>query len=117
MRKLLIASLLVIVTLPVAAGTKDKGTTTLKDVQPAGGTDKKNKHQQYDLFLSTTSGKDYTCRTKPGEKVKATDMAVGSNISYEIKDDKGKIKISSGKNLDCKIVRVANSSTESKPSQ
>ena len=93
MRKLIIASLLIIVTLPVAAGTKDKGKTTLRDVQPAGTTDKKHKHLQYDLSLSTTTGKDYTCRTKENEKPKATEMVVGSDISYEISGNKGKIKL------------------------
>jgi hypothetical protein len=107
MRKLIIASLLVVLTLPLAAGTKDTGKTTLKDVQTVGTTDKKNKHQQYDLLLSSTSGKDYTCRTKAGEKINAAEFMVGGNISYEIKGNKGKIKSDSGKELDCTIVRVA----------
>lgn len=115
MRKLIIASLLVIMTLPVAAGTKDKGKTTLRDVQPAGTTDKKHKHLQYDLSLSTTSGKDYTCRTKENEKPKATDMVVGSDISYEINGNKGKIKLANGKDLDCTVVRVANTPAGTPP--
>jgi hypothetical protein len=109
MRKLIIVSLLVIATLPLAAAPKDKGKTTLKDVQPAGTAEKNHKHLQYDLSFSTTSGKDYTCRTKENEKPKATEMVVGSDISYEIGGNKGKIKLTNGKDLDCTIVRVANS--------
>ena len=115
MRKLILISLLMILTLPVAAGTKDSGKTTLKDVQPAGTTDKKHKHLQYDLSLSTTSGKDYTCRTKENEKPKATDMVVGSDISYEVNGNKGKIKFANGKDLDCTIVRVANTPAANPP--
>jgi hypothetical protein len=115
MRKLIFVSLLILVTLPVAAAPKDKGKTTLTDVQPAGTTDKKHKHLQYDLSLSTTSGKDYTCRTKEDEKPKATEMVVGSEISYEISGNKGKIKLSNGKDLDCTIVRVADTPAKSAP--
>jgi hypothetical protein len=106
MRKLIIVSLLVLVTLPVVAGTKETGKTTLKDVQPATASDKKQKKLRYDLSLSTPSGKDYTCRSK-SDSLKATDMVVGSDISYEIKDHKGKIKLAGGKNVDCTVVRVA----------
>ena len=115
MRKLMIASLLILVALPLAAGTKDKGKTTLKDVQPAGTTEKNHKHLQYDLSLSTPTGKDYTCRTKENEKPKATEMVVGSDISYEINGNKGKIKLANGKDLDCTIVRVANSPVAAPP--
>jgi hypothetical protein len=115
MRKPLIVSLLIILTLPVAAGTKDKGKTTLKDVQPAGTTDKKHKHLQYDLSLSTPTGKDYTCRTKEDEKPKATEMVVGSDITYEINGNKGKIKLANGKDLDCTIVRVADTPVATAP--
>jgi hypothetical protein len=115
MRKLLSVSLLILVTLPVAAAPKDKGKTTLKDVQPAGTTEKNHKHLQYDLSFSTTTGKDYTCRTKENEKPKATEMVVGSDISYEIGGNKGKIKLSNGKDLDCTVVRVANSPAATPP--
>jgi hypothetical protein len=116
MRKLLIASLLVLATLPVGAAPKDKGKTTLKDIQPAGTTDKKHKHLQYDLSFSTTAtGKDYTCRTKENEKPKATDMVVGSGLSYEVSGNKGKVKFDNGKDLDCTIVRVANSPAATPP--
>jgi hypothetical protein len=115
MRKLTIVSLLILVTLTVAAAPKDKGKTTLKDVQPAGTTEKNHKHLQYDLFLSTPAGKDYTCRTKENEKPKATDMVVGSDITYEINGNKGKIKLANGKDLDCTIVRVANTPAATAP--
>jgi hypothetical protein len=114
MRKLMLVSLLLILTLPAAAATKDTGKTTLKDVQPATASDKKQKKLRYDLSLSTPSGKDYTCRSK-SDSLKATDMVVGSEISYEIKGDKGKIKLSGGKNVDCTIVRVANSPVAAPP--
>ena len=97
MRKLLSVSLLILVTLPVAAAPKDKGKTTLKDVQPAGTTEKNHKHLQYDLSFSTTTGKDYTCRTKENEKPKATDMVVGSGLSYEVSGNKGNVKSTESK--------------------
>jgi hypothetical protein len=115
MRKLMIVSLLILASIPVVAGTKDQGKTTLKDVQPAGTTDKKHKHLQYDLSLSTPTGKDYTCRTKENEKPKATEMPVGSDISYEINGNKGKIKLANGKDLDCTVVRVADTPAATPP--
>jgi hypothetical protein len=113
MRKLPVLTLLLIFSTSAFAGDKQKGTTTLKDVQPAGTTEKNHKHQQYDLSFVTTTGKDYTCRTKEGNKVKATDIPVGTNITYEIDDNNGKVKTSSGKKFDCMIVRVADASTTS----
>ena len=45
-----IALLVMVLAMTAAAGSKIEGTTTLKDFQPAGTTDKKtHKHQQYDL--------------------------------------------------------------------
>ena len=114
MRKSLVLTLLLMSGTVALAGSKQKGTTTLKDVQPAGTTEKSHKHLQYDLSFVTTSGKDYTCRTKEGNKVKATDIPVGTNITYEIDDNKGKVKTSSGKKFDCTVVRVADASTASK---
>jgi gentisate 1,2-dioxygenase len=108
MRRFILFALLTMVTLNATAGTKDKGTTVLKDVQPAGTTDKKHKHQQYDLSFATQSGKDYTCRTGEKTSVKATDLAVGSSVTYEVNSNKGKVKTSAGKQLDCTIVRVVN---------
>jgi hypothetical protein len=90
--------------LSAAAGAeKQKGTATLKDLQPAGTTDKKNKTQQYDFTFDTT-GNEYTCRTK--DKLKATDFPVGNDLKYEIDKDKAKLKNMSGKEAKCTVVRV-----------
>src|SRR5215469_14274349 len=89
--------LLVVLTCALSAtarGDKQKGSAKLKDFQPAGATDKKNKTQQY----------EYTCRTK--EKLKATDFPVGSDTKYEIDKDKGQVKNMSGKGGKCTVVRV-----------
>lgn len=107
MRKLVTLALLVMLAISAAADSKEKGTTSLKDVQPAGTTDKKQKHQQYDLFFQTPSGKEYTCRTQ-NAKIKATDLVVGSTVGYEVKENKGKVKTDKGKSVDCMVVRVAN---------
>ena len=108
MRCVMALTLLTMVTLSAVAGTKDSGNTALKDVQPAGTTDKKNKNQQYDLSFSSGAGKDYTCRTSQKTKIKATDFAVGSTVTYQVNGNKGKVKTSAGKQLECTIVRVAN---------
>jgi hypothetical protein len=89
------------------AGNKDSGKTTLKDLQPAGTPDKENKNQQFDFSFSA-SGKDYTCRTSHKTKIKATDFVVGSELKYEVDENKGKLKSSTGKKVECSIVRVAN---------
>jgi hypothetical protein len=68
---------------PYATAKKEKGTTTLKDVQPAGTTDKKNKNQQFD-FSFNASGMSYVCRTSHDTKLKATDFVVGTNLAYEM---------------------------------
>ena len=104
MRKLLI-SFLLLFSLVAFAGNKSKGTTALKDLQPAGTTDKDNKNQIYD-FLFTTNGNDYTCRTNRDAKIKATDFVVGTDVKYEIEDDNAKLKSTTGKEAKCKIVRV-----------
>lgn len=62
----------------------------------------------------TQSGKDYTCRTKGSAKIKATDFVVGSDMTYEVNGNKGKVKISNGKKVDCTIVRVANAQAATK---
>lgn len=109
MRKVVVLAMLAMIATSASGDSKEKGTTTLKDVQPAGTTDKKQKHQQYDLVFQTQSGNDYTCRTQKA-KIKATDLVVGSAVSYEVKENKGKVKTVKGKSLDCTIVRVANAS-------
>jgi len=88
------------------AAKKNAGTTTLKDVQPAGTTDAKDKKkQQYD-FTFEASGNRYTCRTGPKTSVKATDFVVGNDVKYEVDSDKGKLKSMSGKEVKCTVVRV-----------
>lgn len=114
MRKGFGFALILIFALQAVSASKENGTSALRDVQPAGTTDKKHKHQQFDLSLSTTSGTEYTCRTNEKDEVKATDFVVGSNVTYEFKDNKGKLKSSAGKKVDCTVVRVANASASSK---
>ena len=108
MRGLIALTVLAMQALSAIAATRDSGATTLKDVQPAGTTDKNHKHQQYDLSFVSSTGKDYTCRTSAKTSVKATDFVVGNNVDYQVNGDKGKVKTSAGKELSCIIVRVAN---------
>jgi phage gp45-like len=114
MHRLIALCLLLMVPAYTIAGTKESGTTALKDVQPAGTTNKQQKHQQYDLFFGSASGRDYTCRTSEKTSVKATDLVVGSTVTYEVNGNKGKVKTATGKQLSCTIVRVANVSTAPK---
>ena len=115
MRKSIAALLAVLVfALPADAGNKLKGVGPLKDLQPAGTTDKKHKHQQFD-FTFIAAGNQYTCRSKEGDKVKATDFPVGSDITYEVDGEKGKVKSNSGKKVSCTIMRVEGRSTVSSP--
>lgn len=108
MRKTCILTMIVLFLAILAfAANKESGSTTLKDVQPAGTTDKKHKKQQFDLTF-TGSKNDYTCRTNEKEKVNATDWVVGSSINYKINGNKGEIKnTQSNKNVKCMVVRVA----------
>jgi hypothetical protein len=96
--------LLLLLAMPTFAADKQKGTTTLKDIQPAG-TDKDHKRQQFDFFFDA-SGTKYTCRTKDDAKLKATEWPVSSNITYEIDKEKAKVKNNKGKQVECTIVRV-----------
>lgn len=97
--------LILLTALPASADKKEQGTTSLKDFQPAGTTDKKHKHQQFDLIFDAPNA-EYTCRSKEGDKLKAIDWPVGSGISFEINKDKGKVKNQKGKSVDCTIMRV-----------
>ncbi len=102
---------LVVITLVLAilalAANKDSGSTTLKDVQPAGTTDKQHKKQQFDLSFSGSQN-DYTCRTNENQKVRATEFVVGTTVTYRIDGNKGQVKsTASGKNVKCTLVRVA----------
>ena len=104
MRKLNVFLVLILVcTLQLSAGSKQKGTATLKDLQPAGTTDKKNKTQKFDISFAA-AGNHYTCRTK--DKIKATDFVVGHDVSYELDKDKVKLKNPSGEEAKCTVVRV-----------
>jgi hypothetical protein len=91
-------------TMPASPATI-KGSSTLKDLQPTGTNDQEHKHQAYDLSFQA-EGKTHTCRTDPKKSVNATDFVVGSQISYEVDKQKGKIKTSENKEVECKIVRV-----------
>ena len=108
MRKLMMFALALTLTLNATGASKDSGKTTLKDLQPAGMTDKKHKNQQYDMSFVSASGKDYTCRTAEKTKVKVTDWVVGNDLTYEVNGTNAKLKTSSGKQVNCTIVRVAN---------
>lgn len=89
------------------AGSKESGSTKLRDVQPAGTTDKKHKHQQYD-FTFDTAAHEYTCRSNEKNSVNATDFVVGTEIQYQVSGNKGKVKsLGSGKQVGCMVVRVA----------
>jgi hypothetical protein len=110
-----IALLVTMFAMTAAAGSKIEGTTTLKDFQPAGTTDKKtHKHQQYDLSF-VAQGKQYTCRTNESESLKATDFVVGSGMDFEINGTKGKVKSASGKKAECSVVRVAELPASAQP--
>jgi len=103
--------LLMMSPLTVNAAKKSTGTTTLKDLQPAGTTDTKDKkNQQYD-FIFEVSGNRYTCRTSPKTSLKATEFVVGSDVKYEIDEDKSKLKSTAGKEVKCTVVRVERLST------
>jgi hypothetical protein len=102
-----VALLIMTMAIAAAAGSKIEGTTTLKDFQPAGTTAKDHKNQQYDLSF-VALGKQYTCRTNEKKSLKASDFVVGSDLSYEIGGNKGKLKSASGKQIECTIMRVAN---------
>ena len=100
-----VAAMILVMVLPAFAA-KIEGTTTLKDSQPTGTTDKHHKHQAYDLSFDA-SGHSYTCRTDSGKSMNPTDFVVGGPISYQLDGQKVKIKTPEGKQVECKVVRVA----------
>jgi hypothetical protein len=111
MRKGLVVPLLVLLVATSAnAAKKQTGTTKLLDVQPAGTTDTKNKKKQQFDFSFETGGHHYVCRTGPKTSVKATDFVVGSQVQYEVKGDKGKLKNTEGEDVKCTVVRVEKAS-------
>jgi hypothetical protein len=81
-------------------------TATLKDLQTVGSTSKKQKHQQYDLVVDTSTN-EYTCRTKLGSSFNPTQFVVGSPLQFKVNGQKGEASNSAGKNVKCAIVRVA----------
>ena len=102
-----LAIMLLLLASMVFAAKKDSGSTTLKNVEPAGTTDKKHKKQQFDLTFSGSTD-DFTCRTNENEKVNATDWVVGTSITFSVNGNKGEVKnTSSGKKVKCTVVRVA----------
>lgn len=103
--------LLMLASVTPSVAKKATGATTLKDLQPAGTTDTKDhKNQQYD-FIFEVSGNRYICRTSPKNSLKATDFVVGSDVKYEIDEDKAKLKTTAGKEAKCTVVRVEKAST------
>ena len=107
MRNCVVVVLALALTVPALAAQKESGTTKLKDVQPAGTTDKDHKKQQYDFTFDTTTH-EYTCRSNEKEKINATDFVVGTDITYQVNGNKGKVRSSTGKQVSCTVVRVAN---------
>jgi 3-keto-L-gulonate-6-phosphate decarboxylase len=79
---------------------------TLKDLQTVGTTSKKQKHQQYDLVIDTSSN-EYTCRTKLGGSFNPTQFVVGSPLQFKVNGQKGEAKTADGKKTNCAVVRVA----------
>jgi hypothetical protein len=114
MRKLNAVLLVVSICALTATAEKQKGITNLKDVQPAGITDKKNKNQQYD-FTFDAVGMHYTCRSSHKDSVKVTDFVVGTDVNFEVNGNKAKLKNTAGKKVDCTVVRVEKASTSTPP--
>jgi hypothetical protein len=103
----LILAVALLFSLSASAGQKQKGTVTLKDLQPAGITSKQEKDQIYD-FTFEASGHQYTCRTSRDKKINAAEFIVGNTLNYEIDGNKAKLKNTNGKEAKCTIVRVEN---------
>jgi dihydrodipicolinate reductase len=81
-------------------------TATLKDLQTVGTTSKKQKHQQYDLIIDTSTN-EYVCRTKLGSSLKPTQFVVGSTLQFKVNGQNGEATTAEGKKTKCAIVRVA----------
>lgn len=110
---LLLAMGICLVALPALAD-KLKGETNLKDVQPAGTQSKDQKHQIFDLSFESQSH-TYVCRTNHKKSMNAADFIVGAPINYEIDGDKVKIKTQQNKKVECKVVRVEQTSSAPTP--
>lgn len=110
MRRWIAALLVMMIVLPASAAKKDQGTTTLKDVQPAGTPNSKDKQkQQYDFSFESPTHR-YICRTSEKTKINAVDFVVGSNVKYEVDGNNGKLKTTEGKQVKCTVVRVERNS-------
>ncbi len=81
-------------------------TATLKDLQTVGSTTKKQKKQQYDLVLGTSTN-EYVCRSKLGSTVKPTEFVVGTTVEFKLNGQNGEATTPAGKRVKCGIVRVA----------
>ena len=81
-------------------------TAFLKDLQTVGTTSKKQKHQQYDLVIDTSTN-EYVCRTKLGSSLKPTQFVVGSTLQFKVNGQNGEATTADGKKTKCAIVRVA----------
>jgi hypothetical protein len=111
MLKQTVVAILIFATTFPASASKFKGTSLLKDSQPIGSIDKDHKHQTYDLTFQA-SGREYTCRTNPNDSMNATDFIIGHEMHYEINGKKVKIKTTENKKVECKVVRVADTTSK-----
>jgi DNA topoisomerase VI subunit B len=98
--------LLIAVASTLAQGAAVTQTATLKDLKTVGSTDKKQKHQQYDLVIDTPTN-EYICRSKLGKTVKPTEFVVGSSIQFKLNGQNGEATNAMSKTVKCGIVRVA----------
>ncbi|MGI8771562.1 MAG: hypothetical protein ACR2JE_08995 [Acidobacteriaceae bacterium] len=88
------------------AYAKTWDTATLKDVQPLTAPSKHDKHQGYDLSISD-NGEVYTCRYDGKGSFKPTDYPVGSQVTFNLNGQKGKMRDMAGQHqVSCRVVRV-----------
>jgi hypothetical protein len=88
------------------AYAKDWDTATLKDVQPLTAPTKHEKHQGYDLVIGD-KGENYTCRYDGKGSFKPTDYPVGSQVTFKLDGQKGKVRDMAGHHqVSCRVVRV-----------
>ena len=91
---------------PEAQAASVGQTATLRDLRTVGSTDKKMKHQQYDLWIDTSTN-EFVCRSKLGSKVKPTEFVVGSTVEFTLNGQNGEARNAKGNKVKCGIVRVA----------
>jgi hypothetical protein len=104
-----ITLLTVALTIPALADHKFEGATVLKDSQPAGVANKRDKHMKHQVFDLTfdAAGNEYICRTDSDKSMNPMDFVVGGNIHYQVDGKKVKIITSNNKKVACNLVRVA----------